>query len=411
MSVEQAPQLNLPAAAQWGPGFDVARATDAYIATIPAAERAKSDAYFEGGYWTDAWAVVIAVGICWVLLGTRFSAKLRDFAARRTQRPYWQAFIYAALIILVLALLMLPWTLYTGYFREHQYGLSNQDLGGFLGDQTKTLVMFLLVGSFAIAGFYRIVRRIRERWVYWATGITAFFMLFFIMVYPVFVAPMFNDYHSLPDGELRQSIVTLAKESGIPATDVTWFDASRQTTRISANVSGLFGTTRIALNDNLLKGATEPEIRAVMAHEMGHYVLRHPLWLTLALAIVYGIAYWVVNRLFGRFQGRYGERWGVRDLADPAGFPLALAIFTVVMYLLSPVTNSITRTAENQADAFGLEAANEPYGFASVSMRLATYRKLEPGRLEEIIFYDHPSGRARVERAMRWLAEHPPGSP
>jgi Zn-dependent protease with chaperone function len=411
MSDNLPPQLNLPPEAQWGPGFDVARATDAYIATIPAADRAKSDAYFEGGYWTDAWAVLIAVAISWILLQTRFSAKLRDFAERRTARPYWQGFIYAALIIVVMALLTLPWTLYTGYFREHQYGLSNQDLGDFFGDQAKSLGLLVLAGSFAIAGFYRIVRRVRERWVYWATGITAVFMLFFIMIYPVFVAPIFNDYHSLPDGELRQSIVTLAKKSGIPATDISWFDASRQTTRISANVSGLFGTTRIALNDNLLNGTTEPEIRAAMAHEMGHYVLRHPLWLTLALALVYGIAYWVVNRVFGRFQRRNGERWGVRDLADPAGFPLALAIFAVVMYLLTPVTNSIVRTAENQADAFGLDAAREPYGFASVSMRLSVYRKLEPGRLEEIIFYDHPSGRDRVERAMRWLADHPPVSP
>ncbi len=146
-----------------------------------------------------------------------------------------------------------------------------------------------------------------------------------------------------------------------------------------------------------------------LAHEMGHYVLNHPLWLPLAIALVLGLGYWAVNRLFGRFQRRHGERWGVRDLADPAGLPLALAIFSVVMLLLSPVRNTIVRVAENQADAFGLDAAREPHGFASVSMRLARYRKIEPGAVEEIIFYDHPSGRARVERAMRWLAEHPPG--
>jgi STE24 endopeptidase len=411
MSVEQTPQLNLPQAAQWGPGFDVAKATDAYVATVPAADRAKSDAYFEGGYWIGAWAVVITVAISWILLQTRFSAKLRDFAERRVRRPYFQGFVYAAVMLLVLALLMLPWTLYTEYFREHQYGMSNQDLGAFFGDFVKHFVLFLAVGSFAIAGFYRIVRRVRERWVYWATGITAFFMLFFIMIHPVFVAPLFNDYQPLPEGELRQSIVALAEESGIPATDISWFDASRQTKRISANVSGLLGTTRIALNDNLLNGTTPREIHSVMAHEMGHYVLNHGLWLTIALALTMGIGYWFVNRLFGHFQRRYGERWGVRDLPDPAGLPLALAIFTVVMYQLTPVSNWMVRTAENQADAFGLEAAREPYGFASVSMRLSVYRKLEPGRLEEIVFYDHPSGRARVDRAMRWLAEHPPASP
>ena len=411
MAEESPPQLNLPPEAQWGLGFDVARATDAYIATIPAADRAKSDAYFEGGYWIGAWAALITVAICWILLRTRFSARLREFAERRARRPYLQGFIYAAVMTLVFALLTLPWTLYTDYFREHQYGMSNQDLGAFLGDQAKMLVLFVAVGAIAIAGFYRVIRRVRERWVYWATGITAFFMLFFIMIYPVFVAPMFNDYRPLPEGELRQSIVALAKESGIPSSDISWFDASRQTKRISANVSGLFGTTRIALNDNLLNGTTPREIRAAVAHEMGHYVLHHPLWLTLALALTYGVAYAAVNRLFGYFQRRHGGRWGVRDLADPAGLPLALAILSVVMYLLTPVTNSIVRTAENQADAFGLEAAREPYGFASISMRLSVYRKLEPGRLEEIIFYDHPSGRDRVERAMRWLADHPPGNP
>ena len=409
MASDQPPQLNLPSAAQWGPAFDVSKATDAYIATIPAADRAKSDAYFEGGYWISAWAALITVALCWILLRTRFSARLREFAERRTRRPYWQGFIYAVVMIVVLGLLTLPWTLYTDYFREHRYAMSNQDLGAYLGDQAKTLILFMLVGSFAIAGFYRVIRRVRERWVYWATGITAFFMLFFIMIYPVFVAPMFNDYHSLPEGEVRQSILALAQESGIPHDDVFWFDASRQTRRISANVSGLFGTTRIALNDNLLNGATLPEIRAVMAHEMGHYALNHSMWIPLGFAMTFGFAFWAINRLFGYFLRRRGERWGVRDLADPAGLPLALAIFTVVMLLLSPVTNSIVRTAENQADAFGLDAAREPHGFASVAMRLSAYRKLEPSRIEELIFYDHPSGRARVTRAMRWLAENPPG--
>lgn len=411
MSVDLPPQLNLPPEARYGPAFDVARATDAYVATIPAAERATSDAYFEGSYWIEAWAALITVAIAWLLLRTRFSARLRDFTERRTRFRFLQVFIYTVGLFLAMALLMLPWTLYADYFREHQYGMSNQDLGAFLGEWGIALALFLVFGSLAIAGLYAIVRRVRERWVYWATGATAIFMLFVILVEPVFVAPLFNDYHSLPAGEVRQSILALAEESGIPAADVFWFDASRQTKRISANVSGLAGTTRIALNDNLLNGTTPPEIRAVMAHEMGHYVLNHSLWLTLGLTLTLGFGYWVVNRLFGYFHRRHGDRWGVRDLADPAGLPLALAIFTVVMLLLTPVTNSIVRTAEHQADAFGLDAAREPHGFASIAMRLAPYRKIEPSRLEEMYFFDHPSGRARVERSMRWLAAHPPVAP
>jgi STE24 endopeptidase len=408
MATEPSPQLILPPEAQWGPTFDAARATDAYVATIPAAEREKSDAYFEGGYWIEAWGTLITVLVAWLLLRTRFSARLRDFAERRSRFRFLQVSVFAALFLLAFALLTLPWNLYTDYYREHQYAMSNQTLGGFLGDWTKALVIGTIIASIAIAGLYAIVRRVRERWVWWATGVTALFMWFTILLYPVFIAPVFNDYHSLPDGELRESILALARDNGVPADDVYWFDASKQTKRISANVSGLAGTTRIALNDNLLNGTAPAEIRAVMAHEMGHYVLNHSLWIPLGLSVLFGIGFWAVNRLFGYFQRRHGERWGVRDLADPAGLPLAVAIFAVVMLLLGPLNKSIIRVAENQADAFSLDAAREPHGFASVAMRLATYRKIEPGALEEILFFDHPSGRARVERAMRWLAENPP---
>lgn len=408
MSTEQATALVVPSDAEWGSRFDVTRATDAYVATIPAAEREKSDAYFEGGYWIGFWSALITVLIGWLLLRSRCSARVRDFAQRRTRAPFLQGFICAAAFLLALAVLTLPWSLYTGYFREHQYGMSNHTLGGFLGEWAIGLALFVTFGALMLAILYAVVRRVRERWVYWATAFTALAILFVILVEPVFVAPLFNDYRSLPEGEVRRSILALARETGVPADDVYWFDASRQTKRISANVAGIGGTARIALNDNLLNGTSLPEIRAVMGHEMGHYALHHGLWLTLAFTLAFGFGYWVVNRLFGYFQRHYGERWGLRELSDPAGLPLAYAIFTAVMLLLTPVTNTISRTAENQADAFGLETALEPHGFASVAMRLASYRKIEPGPVEEILFFDHPSGRARVERAMQWLAAHPP---
>jgi len=411
MATEPSPQLILPPEAQWGPTFDAARATDAYIATIPAAEREKSDAYFEGGYWIEAWGTLITVLVAWLLLRTRFSARLRDFAERRARRPFRQTLVYGAIFLLAVSLLTLPWTLYTGFYREHQYGMSNQTLGAFLGDWSKSLALGTALGALAIAVLYLIIRRVRERWVWWATGATALFLLFMILIYPVFVAPLFNKYESLPPGEVRESILALARDNGVPADDVYWYDASKQTKRISANVSGIAGTTRIALNDNLLNGTSPEEIRAVMAHEMGHYVLNHSLWIPLGLSLLFAISFWAVNRLFGHFQRKHGERWGVRDLADPAGLPLAMAIFAVVMLLLAPLNKSIIRVGENQADAFGLEAAREPHGFASVAMRLAAYRKIEPAALEEILFFDHPSGRTRVETSMRWLAEHPPQAP
>jgi STE24 endopeptidase len=405
---ETQPQLTVPPEAAWGPTFDVGRATDAYIATIPAADREKSDDYYEGGYWIELWGTLITVALCVLLLKLRFAARLRDFAAARGRGPWLQSLLVAVGFFVALPLLSLPWSLYTDYFREHAYGMSNLTLGGYLGEWALAVAISAAFLGLAVSGIYRLVRRVRERWVAWATGITALFILFVFMVQPVVVEPLFNDYQPLPAGEVRDSILALAQDAKVPVDDVYWFDASRQTKRISANVSGLGGTARIALNDNLLNGTSLPEIRAVMGHEMGHYRLNHGIKLAIGFTLVLGIGYFVINRLFGRYQRRYGERLGIRDLADPAGLPLAFAIFAAVMYLLSPATNTMVRVAEAQADAFGLDVAREPHGFASVAMRLSTYRKLEPGALEEAVFFDHPSGRARVERSMRWLASHPP---
>ena len=407
MSQEQA-QLSIPPEAEWGPTFDVGRATDAYIATIPAADREKSDDYFEGGYWIEAWGTLITVGLCVLLLRLRLAARLRDFAAARGRGPWLQSLVVAAGFFLALSILSLPWALYTDYYREHDYGMSNYTLGGFIGEWALMTVISVAVLGLAVSGIYRLVSRVRERWVLWATAVTAVFMLFIFTVQPVVLDPLFNDYKPLPAGEVRNSILALAQEAGVPVDDVYWFDASKQTKRISANVAGLGGTARIALNDNLLNGTSLPEIRAVMGHEMGHYRLHHGIKLGIGFTLALGIGYFVVNRVFGRLQRRYGDRFAIRDIADPAGLPLAFGIFAVVIYLLTPFINSMVRVAEVQADAFGLEASKEPHGFASVAMRLSTYRKLEPGSLEEVIFYDHPSGRARVERSMRWLADHPP---
>jgi STE24 endopeptidase len=103
---------------------------------------------------------------------------------------------------------------------------------------------------------------------------------------------------------------------------------------------------------------------------------------------------------------RYGNKWGIESISDISSLPLFAILFSSFLFITTPVTNTISRTIESEADIFGLNAAGEPDGFASTAMKLSEYRKIDPSRLEEIIFFDHPSGKARVMMAMKWKAEH-----
>ena len=386
--------------------FDAEAATAAYIAQLSPAARARSDAYFEGGYWLILWDCLWALAVAWLLLGSRLSAGMRNLAERITRFRWLQTALYAIQYIVLVTLLTLPWNIYENFIREHQYGLSNQNFGQWLSDQFKGLIVALILGTIALVIIYAVIRKATRTWWMWGAGVAIVFVIILATIAPVYIAPIFNTYKSLPDGPLKQQILSLARANEIPATDVYWFDASKQTTRISANVSGMFGTTRISMNDNLMNRGSPSEIKAVLGHEMGHYVLNHVYTGIVFFGVIIFIGFAFVRWGFDWAERHWGARWGIRGVEDVAGLPLIIALFTIFMFVLTPVNNTITRSIEAQADAFGLNAARQPDGFAWAALHLSEYRKMQPGPVEEFIFFDHPSGWNRIHRAMIWKAEN-----
>jgi STE24 endopeptidase len=400
------PGLHVPAAAQPGPQFDVERATEAWLALLSPEQRAQSDAYFEGGYWLALWSLLYGLGVMALLLWSGASRRLRDLAERVSRRPRLSVALCAAGFIVANFVLSLPLSIYQDFLREHQYGLSNLSFPGWLGEQLIDLAVGVVLGSVAITIVYAFLRRAGRRWWVWATGFAFVFTLFLDLIAPTLIAPLYNDYKPLAPGPVRDAVLSLARANEIPTDHLEWFDASKQTTRISANVSGLGGLARISLNDNLLDKTSPPEIRAVLGHEMGHYVLNHPFKLAVYFTLLYGIAFAVVAWALEVALAKWGAKLALRDRADPAALPLLVAIFSIAWFLLTPFTNTVVRSVEAEADAFGLNAAREPEGFAMSALRLSTYRKLRPSALEEFVFYNHPSGYERVHRAMIWLNEN-----
>ena len=387
-------------------GFDVASATRAYLDTLQGPARAQSDAYFEGGYWLPLWGTAIGVLVDWLFLRFRIAHTLRAFGERVSKRAWIVTAITAFFYTLIGTLVTLPWTIYTGYTREKRYDLLDQTFGAWAGEQAIGIAMALVLMPLAVVAIYALIRRAPRSWWLWSTGVIGLFMLFAMVLGPVFIAPLFNEYTELEDGPLRDRIEAVAAQYEIPAEHIYVFDQSKQHKRISANVSGLGPTIRISLNDNLLERTSEEEILAVMGHEMGHYKLHHTWWIVGILLSLFALGLFVTSRVAPALIRRYGERWGVRDMGDPASLPVLAICLGLWMFLMTPATNSLIRWAESKADAFGLDAAQEPDGFAKVAMRLSEYRKIEPGPLEEFVFFDHPSGATRVRMAMQWKADN-----
>ena len=388
------------------PPFDAETATRAYLATLNGAARARSDAYFEGGYWLPLWGALVSLLSYWIMLRFRWSAAWSAWSQRVVKWRWLQPALYSLPFGLIGGLMTLPWAIYTDFIREHQYGMSNQDFVAWSIDLLKMTGVGVVMSAIFFIVIYAVIRNSPTRWWLWASAAIAGLLAVMILLAPVFVEPLINKYTPLADGPARSEILRIANEQKIPAHDVFVVDASKQTKRISANVSGLGPTIRIALNDNLLNRSNIHGIKAVMGHEMGHYKLHHIQKLLLYVTLMALAGFAILFLAVPRILARQGERWGVRNVADPGSAPLLLGLLTLLMVPGDILFNSIIRHHESEADAFGLEAAHEPDGFAMTAMQLSEYRKIEPSAIEEFLFFDHPSGRTRVTMAMDWKAKH-----
>jgi STE24 endopeptidase len=396
----------VPEAARASNHFDAVAATDAYMAEIPADKMARSNGYFEGGYWLILWDFVFTIAISLLLLSTGWSAGMRNLAERMTRFRPLQTVAYWVEYLIAVSVLTFPLTVYEGYIREHKYGLATQTFGSWMGDQLKGLGVGLVLGAVAMAVLFGIVRRLEKTWWIWGAVVSFLFTVVLALIGPVYIVPLFNKVTTLHDPKIVDPILSMARANGIPARDVYQIDASRQSTRMSANVSGFANTMRITLNDNLLRRGSPEEIQAVMGHEMGHYVMNH-IYKGLMFALIEIVIFFAALQWLLQWSlQRWGEKWRIRGVGDTAVLPLAVLLITTFGFLSTPIDNTLTRTQEHEADMYGINTSRQPDGMAQAAIHLGEYRKMSPGPIEEWIFFDHPSGRSRIYAAMRWKAEN-----
>jgi len=379
--------------------FDPEAATRAYIDSLGAEALAKAAAYTAGNHWLLLWGLAVGGVVTWLIV--RWGI-LDRVAARLSRRgPNSRAFLVAAVFFVTSALITLPWSLYEEWWRERGYGRTSQPLADFLKQDAIGIAPSALIGALFMMGVYALIRRTGRRWWLWSGGLTAIATSALLLLSPILIEPLVNDYQPVPAGEVRDALVVMAEEAGVPTERIFVYDGSRQSNNFTANVSGLGGSARIAISDVAFKGASLDEVRAVTGHEIGHYVLGHVWRIVIIASILSVLFFFLADRLYPRFARAFGSR---AALSDPTGLPVLLFIVTFFGLLAQPVFNTLSRIDETESDQYSLESVNLPDALASALVKTAEYRNPRPGALQEFIFYTHPSVERRVRRAIEWKA-------
>jgi STE24 endopeptidase len=348
-----------------------------------------------GSYGSLALGLIIALVFGLTPLGARLIEALgRPFNGNWIAQALLGGFVLVA-IGEVVALPLAAW-------QEtilRRYGLSTQTWGGWALDALKGYAVAAVLGAIALFGFYGLARLMPRWWWAIVAAFAAGMVVLFSFVFPVLVEPIFNKFTPMPDGELRTSLMQLAADDGVPVRDVLVADASRRTTALNAYVSGLGPTRRIVVYDTLLRDAPPAEVRAVVAHELGHAKAGDVLTGTLigALGAAAGVC---ALYLLGSWGGLLRQA-GTPSLVDPRGLALLLAIGALAGLVATPLQNLVSRRIEARADMHALARTHDPSTVEQMESRLSSTNLADPDPpwLEYVLFASHPSIVERIAYA------------
>lgn len=359
----------------------------------------KAVSYFRGG--VAIWVVSTLLGLLipGAILFSGLSARLRNLARGLGRRWYFTFVIYIALFTALTWLLDLPLAYYTEFVRQHAYGLSNQTLAKWASDAAKHLVVGIVLGGMTLWIPYLLIRKSPRRWWLWTSVVAVPAICGLVLVQPILIDPLFNDFGPMNDRALEAKILAIADRAGIEGGRVFEVAKSEDTKAVNAYVTGFMGTKRIVLWDTIISKLDERQLLFVMAHEMGHYVLGH-VWRGILLAAVgICIVLYAAHRLSRSLIARFGRRFGFTELGDVASLPLIILIANLSGLLGSPLLMAYSRMQEHEADRFGLELTRDNWAGASAFVRLQEENLSipRPPLLHKIFRATHPPLGERID--------------
>lgn len=327
-------------------------------------------AYHRGGnlLWAVAtfWGLLVPA----VLAFGGFSARIRVWAEKVGRKRWQMLVLFLIAYVLLTSALDLPLSYYSSYVRPHAYGLSEQAFGKWAGDHFKGLALWLIAALLFVPGTLWFIRKSPERWWIWTSMVAIPLAFLLLMLAPVFIAPLFNDFGPMKDPTLEAQILALAEQAGIEGSRVFEVEKSVDTKTVNAYVTGFFATKRIVLWDTIIARLDRRELLVVMGHEMGHYVLGHVVRSMLLTAVAIPSSLWLFHTVAKRALARFGDRLGFSRIDDVAALPLFVLLIGLFGLVAAPLVNLWTRSQEHEADRFALEITHDNLGCAAAFAKL-----------------------------------------
>jgi Zn-dependent protease with chaperone function len=343
----------------------------------------------------QVWGLALPAAI----LFSGFSARLRN-AARRAGRSWFGTIVvYFVLLRLIIFAVELPMSYYAGFVRPHAYGLSNQAFAKWAGDEAKALAVGLVAGSLLLWLPYLLAKKSPRRWWLWTSLVAIPIIAFFMLIAPVVIDPLFNNFGPMKDKQLEHRILDLASRAGIEGARVFEVDKSADTNTVNAYVTGFGGSKRIVLWDTSIKKLAPDELLFVMGHEMGHFVLGHVMQSLFFAAGLILVTLYAAYRLQAGLILRFKDRFGFSELSDVASLPLVMMLIGGLSLVIAPIANGYSRRQEHEADRFGLEITRNNHAAATAFVKLQQENLGVPRRgiLYTLWRADHPLLGDRID--------------
>ncbi|MBT4926706.1 M48 family metallopeptidase [bacterium] len=358
---------------------------------------AKSQEYLKTKTKFSLVSTTFSIVLIFLVIHLGIFGVLNDFVNLQTDHFILQGLFFIAIIYIFQDIISLPFSLYSTFVIEEKFGFNKTTFGLFISDKIKGYAIFIVIGSIIITPILYLFHEYENfGWLIAWSLLT----LFMIAVQPLFIhviSPMFNKFTPLEDGELRTAIEKYTTQVDFPLARIDIMDGSKRSAHSNAYFSGFGKSRRIAIFDTLVEKHTNDEIVSVVAHEVGHYKLKHIIHGTIIGIIETGIMLFVFNFVMNDYA--LFRVFGVDNLSVHAGLIFFSMLYAPVTMITSVISNAISRKNEFEADYYSLQTTKNKEALTSMLVGLAANNlsHLTPHPFKVFLSYSHPPTIDRIK--------------